>query len=245
MGMKSALLPTVPVSPGDYNMNLGNADPINDPQANITFHLALDSSGVYRISNLTLTAGPTTGIHIQHPRLYYISNWTSYAEPSDALAAVDDVVPANGKVSIDNGTILLINPPSNDPNTHIGIAFMLLERSMPTNVVVTCKDLADFNPRVTNQLTACAIECHAGAFQNATNAFDMTAARARDMPTLAAFCTQALGRITPQMPNMGILLRQAIPVANGGTVNHPFKLVLAKDISGFTNAVTTWAAGEK
>jgi hypothetical protein len=60
-----------------------------------------------------------------------------------------------------------------------------------------------------------------------------------------SFCISSLGRINKTTPNKSILLLQAIPQAQGGTPNHPFKYSVAADITRFTTEVTTWAAGEK
>lgn len=243
--MKSALLPTAPITTGDFNMNFGNEDPINDPQANITFSLAPDSSNFYRVSKLTLTAGPTTGIHIKHPKFYFITNTASFADPADSLGIVDLSVPANGSATIGTGTVLLTNAPSNDPNTRIGIAFESLTKSNAQPVVVACKDFKDFNPALVNDLKGCAATCHGGRNGAATSAYDMTLSTSTDMAKLMSFCVSSLGRISTQTPNKSILLLQAIPQAQGGTANHPFKYSLAADITRFTNEVTTWAAGEK
>jgi len=243
--MKSALLPTAPITPGDFNMNFGNQDPINDPQANITFTLAPDSSSFYRVSKLTITAGPTTGIHIKHPKFYFITNTASFADPADSLGIVDLSVPANGSMTIGSGTVLLTNAPTNDPNTRIGIAFETLEKSQVQPVMVACKDFKDFNPALVNDLKGCAATCHGGRNGAATSAYDMTLSTSTDMAKLMSFCISSLGRINKTTPNKSILLLQAIPQAQGGTPNHPFKYSLAADITRFTNEVTTWAAGEK
>jgi hypothetical protein len=244
--MKSALLPTVPITTGDFNMNLGEVPPINDPEANVTFHLAPDSSNLYRISKLTLTAGPTSGIHIAHPRLYFITASKSLADPSDALATVDQAVPANSSATIGPGTVLLTNAPSNDPNTRFGLAFQVLEQSMVMPVNVMCKDFKDFNPALVTDLKTCAGQCHApGKNNTAANAFDMSAANSTDMTMLQNFCVQSLGRINKTTPNQSILLLQVLPTTQGGTPNHPFKYSAASDIMRFSNEVTTWAAGEK
>ena len=242
---KSALLPTAPITPGDFNMNFGNQDPINDPQANITFTLAPDSSSFYRVSKLTITAGPTTGIHIKHPKFYFITNTASFADPADSLGIVDLSVPANGSMTIGGGTVLLTNAPTNDPNTRIGIAFETLEKSQVQPVMVACKDFKDFNPALVNDLKGCAATCHGGRNGAATSAYDMTLSTSTDMAKLMGFCISSLGRINKTTPNKSILLLQAIPQAQGGTPNHPFKYSLAADITRFTNEVTAWAAGEK
>ena len=242
--MKSALLPTAPITTGDFNMNFGAIDPILDPQANITFSLAPDSSNFYRVSKLTLTAGPTTGIHIKHPKFYFITNKASFADPSDSLALTDISIPANGSAVIGGGTVLLTNAPTNDPNTRIGIAFTNLDKSMVQPVVVACKDFADFNPALVNDLKGCTATCHGGKNGSATASFDMTKSTSTDMTVLKDFCTQTLGRINKMMPNKSILLLQAIPAAQGGTPNHPFKYTQAADITRFTNEVTTWAGKE-
>ena len=243
--MKSALLPTAPITVGDFNMNFGTEDPINDSQANLTFSLEPDSSNLYRVSKLTLTAGPTTGIHIVHPKFYFINAKSSFADPADSLAQVDQVVAAGSSITVGGGTILLTNAPSNDPNTRIGVAFQTLAKSNVTNVMIACKDFKDFGP-VAKDLQTCAGQCHApGKNNSAASAFDMSAASSTDMAALQNFCVQSLGRIATAMPVKSILLTQAIPVAMGGTPNHPFKYSLAADITRFTNEVTTWAAGEK
>ncbi len=243
--MKSALLPTAPITTGDFNMNFGNEAPINDPQANITFHLAPDSSNFYRVSKLTLTAGPTTGIHIKHPKFYFITNSASFADPADSLGIVDLSVPANGSATIGTGTVLLTNAPSNDPNTRIGIAFESLTQSMVQPVQVACKDFKDFNPALVKDLQGCAATCHGGRNGAATSAYDMKLSTSTDMAMLMSFCVSSLGRINKQDPAKSILLLQAIPQAQGGTANHPFKYSVAADITRFTTEVTTWAAGEK
>jgi len=244
--MKSALLPTAPITTGDFNMNFGSEAPINDPEANLTFHLEPDSSNLYRVSGLTLTAGATTGIHIGHPKFYFINAKSSFADPADSLATVDQVVGAGQSITVGLGTVLLTNAPTNDPNTRIGVAFQVLQTAMVTNVMLACKDLKDFNPAVVKDLQGCAGMCHSpGKNNSAASAFDMSASTSTDPTALATFCIQSLGRINTTMPAKSILLTQAIPVAMGGTPNHPFKYSLAADITRFTNEVTTWATAEK
>lgn len=244
--MKSALLPTAPITTGEFNMNFGFEAPINDPQANLTFTLSPDSSNLYRVSMLKLTAGPTTGIRIKHPKFYFITAKSSFADPADSLAQVDQVVGAGATITVGSGSVLLTNAPSNDPNTRIGVAFELLEKAMVVNVNVMCKDFKDFNPALVKDLQGCAGTCHSpGKNNSAASAFDMSLSTSTDMTNLQKFCVQTLGRINTTTPNKSILLIQAIPAAMGGTPNHPFKYTVAADITRFTNEVTTWAAGEK
>ena len=244
--MKSALLPTAPITTGDFNMNFGAEAPINDSLANLTFTLSPDSSNLYRVTQLKLTAGPGTGMHIVHPKFYFITAKASFADPADSLAAVDQVVAAGATITVGSGTVLLTNAPSNDPNTRIGVAFQKLEKSDVTNVTIMCKDFKDFQPGLVKDLAGCAGQCHSpGKNNSAASAFDMSLSTSTDMTMLQKFCVQTLGRITPATPGKSILLTQAIPVAMGGTPNHPFKYSVAADITRFTNEVTTWAAGEK
>ena len=244
--MKSALLPTAPITTGEFNMNFGNEAPINDPQANITFTLTPDSSGFYRVAKLTLTAGPTTGIRIKHPQFYFITNTASFADPADSLALVDLSVPPSGSATIGTGTVLLTNAPSSDPNTRIGIAFESLSQFMAQPVQVVCKDFKDFYPALVGDLKGCAATCHGGRNSSATSAYDMTLASSTDMAKLMQFCVSSLGRINKTTPSKSILLQQAIPEAQGGTPGHlQFKYSAAADITRFTTEVTTWAAGER
>ena len=209
---KSALLPTAPITPGDFNMNFGNQDPINDSQANITFTLAPDSSGFYRVSKLTLIAGPTTGIHIKHPKFYFITNTASFADPADSLGIVDLSVPANGSMTIGGGTVLLTNAPTNDPNTRIGIAFETLEKSQVQAVTVACKDFKDFNPALVKDLQGCAATCHGGRNGAATSACGTSSSTNGAPPHVTS--SRHLRRERPAVPREAVELTALWPTSD-------------------------------
>jgi hypothetical protein len=240
---KPVLLPMVPLTTGDFTLSLASTPPINDPQAAVTLHLAPDVSNLYRVSELTLNAGPSSGIRIVHPRLYFITSNAYLADPADSLATVDMTIPAGASGTIGLGIVLLTNAPAADASVRLGMSFAVLAKTGDTGGVV-CKDFPDFNVLLNSDLKACAAQCHSSG-QNAAaqTAFDMSAANSTDTAMLQSLCVQSLGRIDTNMPDRSILLLQVIPVALGGTLNH-WKYSAATDITRITNEVTTWAAGE-
>lgn len=245
-GMKSGLLPTVAVTDGEFNMSFQAMAPINDPQANVTFTIKRESSDIVRISGLKLIAGPSTGMRIKHPKFYFVSARTSYPDPADSLAAVDQMVPAKGSLDLQKGSLLLTNLPTGAPSTRLGLAFEILERANPMMVDVSCKAFAMWNPVVKNELATCAGICHAPGRNNvAAGAFDMSAAASSDMAALKQLCVYTLGRIDKENPANSILIKQVIPAGMGGTPNHPYKITDNAARMRFVDAVKAWAAGEK
>lgn len=246
MTMKSGLLPTVAVTDGDFNMSFQAMAPINDPQANITFTLKRESGGIVRISNLKIAAGPATGIRIKHPKFYFVSARTSYPDPADSLAGVDQTIAARADSALTRGSLLLTNLPTETASTRLGLAFEVVERANPTTVDIQCKSFNLFNPAVRTELQGCAQQCHAPGRNNvAAGAFDMSMASSTDTAALKQLCVYTLGRIDKQNAAASILIKQVIPPGMGGTPNHPFKFNEATARTRFVNAVQAWAAGEK
>lgn len=245
-GMKSGLLPTVPLEPGDYNMSFGELDPIRDPGANLTFTLTEGADRIFRISSLKLVAGPMTGIRFKHPIFYFISSKGSFADPADSLKAVDLEVDASKTKTVGPGAVLLTQAPTNRL-ARVGVAFELLEKHNEVPPMeVKCKAFNLFNPAVKDQLQSCAQTCHAPGRNNVANsAFNMAASMSSDNAALQAFCLATLGRVFKEKPQDSILIKQITPQAQGGTPNHPFKQTDGGALQRFSNAVTAWAAGEK
>jgi hypothetical protein len=223
--MKSGLLPTVAVTDGEFNMSFQAMAPINDPQANVTFTLKKEQSGIVRVSDLKITAGPTTGIRFKHPKFYFVSARSSYPDPADSLAGIDTTIAAKSEAKVASGSLLLTNLPTVD---------------------VQCKAFNLFNPAVRSELVSCAGTCHAPGRNNvAAGAFDMSAASSMDMAALKQLCVYTLGRVDKQNPVNSILIKQVTPPGMGGTPNHPFKFNDSTARTRFVNAVQAWAAGEK
>ena len=244
--MKSALLPTVAVTDGEFNMSFQAMAPINDPQANVTFTLKKEQSGIVRVSDLKITAGPTTGIRFKHPKFYFVSARSSYPDPADSLAGIDTTVAAKADAKVAGGSVLLTNLPTGGASTRLGLAFEVLERANPTTVDVMCKAFGLFNPAVRNELVSCAGTCHAPGKNNvAASAFDMSAASSTDLAALKQLCVYTLGRVDKQNPAGSILIKQVTPQGMGGTPNHPFKFTDNTARTRFVSAVQAWAAGEK
>lgn len=127
--LTSHRLPTAPLTSGAVSLSFGSTEPINDGAANLKFQLALDTSGtLYRVSNLTLTAGAGGGIHIIHPKFYFLTSTSSLPDPADSLAAVDEIATAGGSITVGPGTVLLSGAPNNDASARIGVAFQLVEK---------------------------------------------------------------------------------------------------------------------
>lgn len=245
-GSKST--PTVALRTGDFYINL---EPLTgDPLSKLTFTLGQSGSRTYLVTALKLFAGPTTGIHIKHPRFIIFSATGANADTSDALATVDLTVQANMSANIGSGSLLLSNLPAT--TARIALAFEAIDKVNPNpNIVLMCKSYNLYKPAVTNYLASCAAICHSptgtdSRASQATNAFNMAAARGTVDADIQKLCIYTLGRINLADPAKSVLITQATPAAEGGTSNHPYKLdTPAKDLPGFKNAVMTWAAGEK
>lgn len=245
-GSKST--PTVALRTGDFYINL---EPLTgDPLSKITFSMSSSGARTYLVTGLKLFAGPTTGIHIKHPRFIIFSATGANADTSDALATVDLTVQANMSGNIGSGNVLLSNLPAT--TARIALAFEAIDKVNPNpNIVLMCKSFNLFNPAVKDRLASCAAICHSptgtdSRASQATNAFNMVAARGSVDADIQKLCIYTLGRINLADPAKSVLITQATPVSEGGTSNHPYKLdTPAKDLPGFKTAVMTWAAGEK
>jgi hypothetical protein len=245
-GQRTALLPTVPVADGDYNMSFEDLDPVLDPQANLTFTLQESANHVFRVSNLKLTTSSATGIRVKHPIFYFLSARGSAPDPADSLSSVDLTVDASDSRVVGPGTVLLTEAPDYRI-ARLGVAFQRAERSVSTNPVdEKCKAFKLFAPAVTSLLSSCAGQCHANGRNNvAIGAFNMAAATSSDPKQLQDFCLSTRGRVDRNTPASSILIRQITPPAQGGTPNHPFKLTDDAARQRFSSAVQTWAAAEK
>ena len=242
---KSGLMPTVPLQDGDFNMSFETMAPVLDPLANLTFTLKEEANRIYRVSNLKLTAGPTTGIRFKHPLFYFLSAKGTNLDPADTLSGVDLTVEAGKSKTVGAGTVLLTQAPENR-HARIGLAFELLEKYNPTSMEVKCKAFNLFNPAVKNELQPCAQSCHAPGRNGVANgAFNMEAAQSSDEKTLQAFCLNTLGRVDRANPGGSILIKQITPAAQGGTPNHPYKQGDNNALMRFSNAVSAWAKAEK
>lgn len=245
-GSKST--PTVALRTGDFYINL---EPLTgDPLSKITFTMSMSGSRTYLVTGLKLFAGPTTGIHVKHPRFIIFSATGANADTSDALATVDLTVQANMSSNIGSGSVLLSNLPAT--TARIALAFEAIDKVNPNpNIVLMCKSYNLFNPAVKDRLASCASICHSptgtdSRASQATNAFNMAAARGTVDADIQKLCIYTLGRINTADPAKSVLITQAAPVSDGGTSNHPYKLdTPAKDLPGFKTAVMTWAMGEK
>lgn len=255
-GMNSPTTPTVPIRLGDFSMNLETllAPVVTDPLASITFTLELLPGRVYRIKNLMLNAGPTTGIHIKHPRFVVFSTTGATPEANDAFSTVDLTVAANMKATIGGGSLQLTSVPVSA--ARIAFAFEVIEAVNPNPaLVLKCKNYAMFEPAVRAQLSPCAALCHSSMGMDAragqaTGAFDMSPILTGDYEKL---CVRTLGRIFPSDPPRSILVRQPTPYdANktsdpyNGTPNHSYyKITDATKLMDFKTAISAWATGEK
>lgn len=247
-GGGSATTPTVALRTGDFYINM---EPLTgDPLSKITFKLDTAGTRTYIVTGLKLTAGPTSGLHVKHPRFIIFSATGATADSSDALATVDTTIMATMTGNLGSGSVLLSNLPAS--TARIALAFEIVEKVNPNpNVVLMCKSYSTFNPAVKDRLASCAAICHSptgtdSRASQATNAFNMNAARGSVDADIQKLCIYTLGRINLADPAKSVLILQAAPASEGGTSNHPYKLdTPAKDLPGFRTAVTTWAAGEK
>lgn len=243
---KSGLMPTVPLSDGEFNMSFETIAPVLDPLANLTFTIKEEGNRIFRVSQLKLTAGPSTGIRFKHPRFYFLSARGTALDPADTLTSVDLTVAASKTATVGTGTVLLTQAPEHRL-ARIGVAFELLERVNPMGMMeVKCKAFNLFNPAVKNELQPCAQSCHAPGRNNTANgAFNMEGSLSGDDKVLQQFCLNTLGRVDRAAPRNSILIKQITPAAQGGTPNHPYKQGDNNALSRFANAIDAWAKGEK
>lgn len=241
----SPTTPAVPFIVGDYYISLRALT--QDPLARITFSMQLISGRTFRLTNLQLTAGPSGGIKIKHPRLVYITAGGATLEPSDALSTVDVTADAGKTVTIGSGAILLPNVPAS--SSLVAFIFEQINVVNPMPVNIMCKSPSLFTPPVTNTLAICASQCHSAVgtkpeASRANRAFPMDASLKTDQTALASLCVDALGRINVTAPNKSILVQYVQPPTQGGIASHVFKLDDAT-FNSFKAAVSAWAAAEK
>lgn len=245
-GGSSPTTPAVPFIVGDYYISLRQLT--NDPLARITFTMELVSGRTFRLTKLMLTAGPSGGVKIKHPRLVYITAGGAALEPSDALSTIDVTAEAGKAVQIGSGALLLPNVPAS--SSLVAFVFEQIQLVNPMPVSVACKSLAMFTPPVSTTLATCASLCHSSVgtraeASRATRAFPMDAALKTDQMGLANLCVDALGRINVMTPASSILVQYVQPTSLGGMASHPYKLDDATTFNNFKAAVSTWAAAEK
>jgi hypothetical protein len=236
--------PSVAIRTGDFYISLDSL--VQDPLAKITFTLSAFGSG-YRVTNLTLTAGPTTGIHVKHPRFIIFSATSAASESSDALSTVDtSTVNPSASVLLGTGSLLLNNLPAT--TARLALAFEQIDKVGTPGPPPMCKNFAMFNPAVKNRLATCAALCHSpqgtDPRKGGAQGYNMSAALGSDTAALELLCIYSLGRINLTDVSRSILLLQPQPPTMGGTPNHPYKLD-ANTFPPYSADVTAWGNGEK
>ncbi len=244
--MSSPTTPTVPIRIGTFFMSLQALT--QDPLSSITFDLSQVSGTTYLISNLKVTAGPSGGIQLKHPRFIIFTAAGAVPESSDGLSTVDITVTAGASMPLGSGNLLLTELPAS--SARIAMAFQTISVVNPMMVNVACMNLAAFDPPVKNQLATCAAVCHSPSGSDprknqATGAFNMAAALTSDQTMIAQLCQNSKGRIDKNNPAKSILVVQPQPAASGGTPNHPYKINDSTQFTAYMNAIVTWASGEK
>ncbi|MDW8281788.1 MAG: hypothetical protein RMK29_08765 [Myxococcales bacterium] len=236
--------PSVAVRAGDFYISLEGL--VGDPLSKITFKLEPRQAGIYRLSELRISAGPVTGIKIKNPILILYSINGARRDPADSLSGVELTLQPQQSATLGTGTVLLTNVPQ---NARLGLAFQIISQVNPKPLeMFQCKDFALFDARVRPTLQApCSTLCHGmGAADpraaQAFGAFDMTQARSTDPAVLRQFCLRTLGRVNLADPARSVLILQATPAEAGGTTNHPYKL---PQHMTFAQNVVQWAAAEK
>jgi hypothetical protein len=241
--MSSPSTPSVALRPGEFFISLEKL--VGDPLAKVTFKVEPRQANIYRVAELTVTAGPVTGIKLKHPVFLVYSINGAKRDPADSLSNIDLTIKAEQASVLGTGTVLLTSVPQ---NARVGLAFESIGQVDPKPVeTFQCKDFEQFNAKVRPTLQLCGALCHAmGAMDPRANqafgAFDMTQSGSTDPAMLKQFCLRTLGRVNLQNPAKSVLVLQATPPEAGGTTNHPYKLPA---YMGFAQAVTQWAAAEK
>ena len=245
-GGNSPTTPTVAIRAGDFYINLQSL--VDDPLAKITFTLSAFGTRSYRVTNLQLTAGPESAIHVKHPRFIIFSATGATADPSDALSTVEMTTPGpSTTVTLSNG-LLLDNLPAS--TARLALAFQTVEKTGPMGMPPTCKNYDVFKASVKNRLAACSTQCHSATAldtsrrSQATGAFNMAAANGTVEADIQQLCIYALGRLNLTDLSKSVLLLQPEPQTLGGTPNHPYKFSDTA-FPAYSMDVTTWGNGEK
>lgn len=236
--------PTVALRTGEFYISLDSL--VQDPLAKITFTLSAFGNG-YKVSNLMLTAGATSGIHVKHPRFIIFSATSAAPESSDALSTVDtSAMNPNSSVTLGTGSLLLNGLPAS--TARLAMAFEQIDKVGPIGPPPMCKNFAGFKATVKDRLATCAALCHSpqgtDPRKGGAQGFNMAAALGSDDTALGQLCVYALGRINLTNIAGSILLLQPKPAASGGTQNHPYKLT-DQTFPPYDTDVTAWGNGEK
>jgi hypothetical protein len=241
--MSTPATPSVAMRNGEFFVSLEKL--VGDPLAQITFKMEAGPANIYYLTQLKLTAGPATGIHVKNPVFLIFSLNGSTRDPGNSLQGVDLTVKAKESATLGSGSVILTKVPI---SARLALAFNTIEQVNPMPLeMFQCKAFMKFDAGVKPTLQTCAALCHGmGATDprstQALGAFDMTAARSQDLMALRPFCLRTLGRVNLADPAKSVLVVQATPPEAGGTTNHPYKL---PTYMSFTQAVKDWAAGEK
>lgn len=248
LGKGSPTTPSVPIRDGDYFLAIDKFT--KDPLSKITFTMKASTTGTnaFVVSNLQITAGPSTGIKLKHPRFVFITAAGTTPDTSDALQTVDLTVMQNMTAALGSGTLRLTGVPASA--ARVAMAFESITPTVPDAPPPVCKSFPMFQTGVLNTLKACALQCHSPTATDksagsANGAFNMAASLGMDQTALASLCIYTLSRVSLADIAKSPLIRQPQPVTLGGTSNHPYKFSTDATSNMFQMAVTTWAMAEK
>jgi hypothetical protein len=229
---KPTISPFAPSMTAVNTIDLAALDPTLSG-AKVTFNAQMVGTSI-ELTNLTLVAPASTGVHVTHPVfVIWDQNLTPTPDPVDSFSNVDETVAAGQSAPLGPGTLLMPNFASGDL---ISVAFSVIEGKMSSTdggTTTGCKNLTMFVNNVKPLLSAngCSTSCHVGANPTAGLKWDTT-------PD-AALCVVALTEINTTTPAQSQLLLQPDPAQNNG---HPQKV---NPFTNFQTAVTNWINAEK
>jgi hypothetical protein len=162
------------VKDGEGTLDLRRAGPID--RATLTFTATLDG-GMLQLADLTVTAGPESGVHLKHPVFLALSNTDANAnptaeaadpivkpavDPTDAFAAVDMTVGAGQSSPLGGGTLVWAGW---TPGSKLAVRFGTIERVATQMIAGGCKNVSKFqliSDVFTGGASLNCVSCHAG-----------------------------------------------------------------------------------
>ncbi len=235
---EAAAIPvTMLPSSAPFSVTAGSNDidcsPAGIPGMHITFG-AVASGNLLTLSNVSVVAPSTTGVHITYPIFAILPPMADEIDDS-SMSDVDQTIAAGATAALGPGTLILTQWQA---NAQMKIEFTKIAKATASDGGLTggCKALTSFTTNAVPAIQAnTCLNCHnTGGSGNA--AMDLSGLASNPVNDTAA-CAQALTRANPANPAQSDI----ILAPTGQVANHPFKGAS----QSFVTMMETWIAAEK
>jgi hypothetical protein len=221
-----------------FSVTAGSNDvdcsPAGIPGMHITFG-ALANGNLLTLSNVSVVAPSTTGVHITYPIFAILPPMADEIDDS-SLSAVDQTIGAGATAQLGPGTLILTQWQT---NAKMKIEFTAIAKANAGDggtLTGGCKSVTSFTANAVPAIQGnTCLNCHnTGGSGNAS--LDLSGLAANP-PNDTAACAQALTRANPANPAQSDI----ILAPTGQVANHPFKGAS----QSFVTMMETWIAAEK